>query len=59
MQAFATLLPACSSMKWDSAIYSNLCDSISHIIETTPVFTMHCLPDEEAARVCHKILTGQ
>ena len=57
VQAFAVLLPACSSMKWDSAIYNHLCDAITCLIETTPVFTMHCLPDEEAARVCHQALT--
>ena len=53
VQAFALLLPACSSMKWDSIIYDNLCDSITEIIATTPIYTLYCLPDEEAARVCH------
>lgn len=57
IQAFASLLPACSSMKWDTAIYNNLCDAITRIIETTPVYTLYCLPDEEAARLCHKTLT--
>ena len=56
VQAFATLLPACSSMKWDGPIYNNLCDSISRLIETTPVYTLHCLPDEEAARLCHRAI---
>ena len=49
--AFASLLPACSSMKWDTIIYRNLCDAITRIIETIPVYTLHCLPDEEAARL--------
>lgn len=49
--AFASLLPACSSMKWDSPIYNNICDAVTRIIETTPVYTLHCLPDEEAARL--------
>ena len=53
VEAFATLLPACSSMKWDSTIYDNLCNTITHIIATTPIYTLHCLPDEEAARLCH------
>ena len=30
--AFASVLPACSSMKWDSAIYNNLCDAVTRII---------------------------
>ena len=56
VQAFAILLPACSSMKWDSTIYNNLCDAITRIIETTPVFTLYCLPNEEAAQICHKAI---
>ncbi len=56
IQAFASLLPACSSMKWDSVIYRNLCDAVTRVIETTPIYTLHCLPDEEAARVCYASL---
>ena len=56
VQAFASLLPACSSMKWDTIIYNNLCDAITRIIETTPIYTLHCLPDEEAAQLCHKTI---
>ena len=57
VEAFATLLPACSSMKWDGRIYNNLCTDITTIIETTPIYTLHCLPDEAAARLCHARLT--
>lgn len=57
VQAFASLLPACSSMKWDTRIYRNLCDAITRLIETTPQYTLHCLPDEDAARLCHKTIT--
>jgi hypothetical protein len=56
VQAFALLLPACSSMKWDSIIYNNLCESITQLIATTPIYTLYCLPDEEAARLCHKTI---
>lgn len=51
--AFASLLPACSSIKWDAERYRVLCDTVSHIVETTPIFTLHCLPDREAAILCH------
>ncbi len=57
VEAFATLLPACSSMKWDTTIYNNLCDTLTRIIATTPIYTLHCLPDEEAARICHDEVT--
>lgn len=57
VQAFASVLPACSSMKWDTVIYNYLCDTVSRIIETTPIYTLYCLPDEEAALLCHKTIT--
>lgn len=56
VQAFAVLLPACSSMKWDEELYDRLCNIITVIIQTTPVYTMHCLPDQEAAEVCHQTI---
>ena len=57
VQAFASLLPACSSMKWDSTVYRNLCDTVTRIIETTPIYTLYCLPDEEAAQLCHRTVS--
>jgi len=57
VQAFASLLPCCSTMKWDTDIYRNVCDTVTRIIETSSIFTLHCLPDEEAARLCHATLT--
>jgi len=56
VQAFASLLPACSSMKWDDAIYDHLCTAVTRVIETTPVYTLHCLPDSEAALLCHSTI---
>lgn len=58
VHAFAALLPACSSMKWDEELYDQLCQSLSSIISTTPIYTLHCLPDEEAARVCFQEITS-
>jgi hypothetical protein len=56
ISAFAYLLPACSSMKWDSIIYNHICDIITRIIEATPIYVLHCLPDEEAAHLCYKTI---
>ena len=56
VQAFASLLPACSSMKWDTTIYDNLCEAVTRLIETTPIYTLYCRPDEEAARICYASL---
>ncbi|MBR1799979.1 MAG: hypothetical protein IJ767_00565 [Bacteroidaceae bacterium] len=52
VEAFATLLPAVSSMKWDRRVYNGICQAIGHLLPTTPVFWLGCRPDEEAVRVC-------
>jgi hypothetical protein len=57
VQAFASLLPACSSMKWDSTLYDHLCNTLSDLIAVVPVYTMYCRPDKEAAIVCHQTLS--
>jgi hypothetical protein len=57
IQAFASLLPSCSSMKWDSDIYNAICDTITKIVETTGIYTLHCLPNKEAAEVCYKAIS--
>lgn len=59
VQAFATLLPACSSMMWDAVIYHHLCDIVSHIVERRPVFLLNCLPDKEAALLCCKTIMNR
>ncbi len=55
--AFAALLPSCSTMKWDEAIYEDICATLTRIIETTPIYNLYCLPDEAAARLCNETLT--
>lgn len=57
LTAFVTILPSCSTMKWDSSIYEKICDSVSRIIATTQVYILHCTPDAESALVCHKAIS--
>ena len=53
LQAFATLLPSMSTMKWDKRVYEGVCDSVARLVETVPLYTLGCRPDQEAAEVCH------
>ena len=55
--AMAMMLPNLSSMKWDHDIYRRTGDTVARLIENVPIFTMHCRPDEEAARVSYQTLT--
>ncbi|MGI6243815.1 MAG: hypothetical protein ACOYJK_09850 [Prevotella sp.] len=56
VEAFASLLPSCSSMKWDLDIFHNICDTVTKVIETTGIYTLHCLPNKEAAEVCNQAI---
>lgn len=57
LQAFASLLPSVSSMKWDDRVYDGICDTLSLLIEHVPSYTLGCLPDKEAAELCHDTVT--
>lgn len=52
-EAFTMLLPACSSMKWDARVYNGICDSITKFIQTCGIWELGCLPNKEAAILCH------
>ncbi len=56
IEAFASLLPSCSSMKWDQEIFNNICDTITKLVETQRICTLHCLPNKEAAIVCQQAI---
>ena len=51
VEAFASILPSCSIMKWDKRIYSGICDTVTKIIETVPTYFLENLPNEEAVRL--------
>jgi hypothetical protein len=57
LEAFYNILSSCSQMRWDHNIYTNICDSITAIVKSTPCYVMHCLPDKEAAKVCYETIT--
>lgn len=56
VEAFTSFLPSCSSMKWDIDIYRKICDTVTRVVETVPIHTLHCLPDKEAAMVCNRAI---
>lgn len=54
VEAFAKILPSCSSMKWDKIIYGNTYNNVIKLIEcSNNNYILHCRPDEEAATICH------
>lgn len=59
IEAFASLLPSVSSMKWDETIYEKICQTLSKIIEHTGIYILHCLPDRNSAEICNKTIGRQ
>ncbi len=57
VKAFTSFLPSCSAMKWDIDIYNRICNTITKVVETTGIYTLHCLPNREAAEVCNKAIS--
>lgn len=56
-EAFASLLPSCSSMRWDKDLFDAYCDNVTRLVETVGIYTLHCRPDEEAAVMCHNAIS--
>lgn len=52
LDAFGTFLPSCSAMKWETSIYSRICDTVTAVVSTTPIYVLHCTADPESASVC-------
>jgi hypothetical protein len=51
--ALVDLLPSCSCLRQDEQIYNGVLQSIKHAIERVPAYHLRCLPDADAARLCH------
>ena len=57
LEAFTTVLSACSAMKWDTKLYSRVCRTCSLFVENIKVTELHCLPDAQSAVTACSYLT--
>ena len=58
IEAYASLLSSISGKRWDRLIANGLHDTENALISRIPFWHLDCLPDEEAARLCHQTITG-
>lgn len=56
LQAYASLLPSCSCMRWDSEACAAVHKTVEKVVATVPAYTLDCLPNDEAAILCHKTI---
>ena len=54
VESYASIYASCSGFKADSAMGDGLHATTVAAIQGAPCFVMHCLPDEDAARVCYE-----
>lgn len=58
VDALAVLLPAMSNMKWDKRVYGSVYDTITRLIGVCPIYELGCLPNAEAALLCHNTVSS-
>lgn len=58
IQAYASLTTSFSGMMWEADFADSRHNTIEKVIESVSCYTLSCLPDEEAARVCHEAVIG-
>lgn len=57
LQAYASLMPACSCMRWDRTSTDALHKTVEKVISKVACWHLECLPDADAAYTCHKVVT--
>ncbi len=58
LQAYASLLPSCSCMRWDKLSTDLLHKSVEKVISKVACWHLECLPDADAAQTCHDAVTA-
>ena len=53
IHAYASLVASISGKRWDSRVADGLHATENALASTVPVWHLECLPDEEAAKLCH------
>ena len=59
VQALGALYPSCPpALAYDSGYTDHIVALLSKVIERTPIYHLECLPDREAALLCHDTIFG-
>lgn len=59
VNAFVEIYKGCSVLRADESLHDLLCDNLTAVVDSVIVGHLACLPDEDAARLCHTILTEE
>ncbi len=56
VEAFTSTIPSCTNMRWDHEVFTNVCNTVTRLVETTGIYILHCLPDRDSAIKCHETI---
>ena len=59
IHAYASLVASISGKRWDSRVAYGLHATENALASTVPVWHLECLPDEEAAKLCHAQISNE
>jgi len=59
LQSYASLMPACSCMRWDRRSTDALHKTVEKVISKVGNWHLECLPDADAAILCHSAVTSR
>lgn len=60
LTAIGALLPSCPpSFAYEEPLQDHICNSLSEMIATTPVYHLACLPNEDAAQLAYSTIYGK
>lgn len=57
IEAYVDLAESVGGMPWNSRISEGFHQTMNKLASTVPMWHLECLPDEEAARLCHDTIT--
>lgn len=52
LQAYASVLAACSSIRWNHKVMDAIIPTVEHLAMKVPCFCLRCRPDREAVELC-------
>ena len=52
LQAYASVLAACSSIRWNRSVMDGIIPTVEKLAMTVPCFRLSCRPDREAVDLC-------
>ncbi|GEM62124.1 hypothetical protein SF1_01060 [Sphingobacterium faecium NBRC 15299] len=53
VKGFIAVLPSCSAIRWNKDLFAEMNTTLEKVIAKVPVGFLKCLPDQEAAQLCH------